>query len=120
MNITITFDPSELSCIERDALQTLIGGVSNPVTERQAPVKELAQKPSATLAVSPKPDSVKADKADAPVTLETVRAKAAELSQQSPELKAAAKAAVTKYADKLPNVPADKLADLLADLNALG
>lgn len=117
MNIKITFETegSKLTREQLDALTTLFGGVSNPVTERQTPVKELVQKPSAP------PAAPKADKGkDDAVTLEMVRAKGAELSQKSPEMKAAVKAAIGKYAPKLPEVPADKLADLLADLNALG
>lgn len=117
MDIKITVDVN-LSPSTLDALKTIFGGlVSNPVTERQAPVKELASVPSTPLVQKPDNAAGKDEKTEA-VTRETVRALAAEKTQAGK--KEEVKELVKGYGVKsLPEVPEDKLPELYENLKKI-
>lgn len=119
MNIHVTVDVN-LSPSTLDALKMIFGGFSNPVTDRNA-IPPASSNGTAKVAdiknSEPKPEVKAPVKTD--VTKEDVRAKAAELTQVSAEMKAKVKEAIAKYAEKLTDVPADKYTALLNDLNAI-
>lgn len=82
-------------------------------TEAQAPEAETPQE------TQPEPEKPTEPKAEAPaVTAEDIRSKYMSLAAASPKKKQAA-ALIKLYANKIDEIPADKLAEVLDKLNAL-
>lgn len=117
MNINVNVQV-ELSAATLDALKTIFGGFSNPVSERnaaQAPIKEL-KKTEPTPLVTPPPAEVNTN--TIAFTKEQVRAAAAE---QSRDGKKDAVIALLKElgATKIGDLAEDRYGDFMAKLKTL-